>query len=170
VAVVFPCGRRSLASQLSRRGFVPIETIGLEGDDVVGQACSNFEGHLRIGQVRIRPDLRYAAPAGGSAEEAAGDCLVAKLSPPPPLGSEQTRDDGFVIGFLRVLAVKADFESQDGRAGCVLVADDLRLIVLPGRLVLAEPDLDAVPVARAAKLAQIPRHETPNGVGNVLEE
>jgi hypothetical protein len=144
-------------------------SVGLKIRDVVGETGSKLKDQLGISEVGIRPDLRHAPPVPGSAEEAAHYRVVAKLLTPQALRSEQARDHHLVVPLVRVLAVKADLESEDGRLRCVLAADDLRLIMLARRLVLAEPDLDAVAMARTTQLAQVLWHETSNGVGNVLE-
>lgn len=134
-----------------------MEPIGLESRDVVSEPGSKFEDQFGISQVWIRPDLRHPAPVLGPAKEAADHRLLAKLSPPPPLRSEQAGDHRLVVRFVRVLDVEADLKREGSRLGCVLAPDDLCLIVLARRLVLAKPDLDAGAVALAAQVAKLVR-------------
>lgn len=134
------------------------------------ESARDLEGEICAVEVGVGPGLRDAAPGVGAAEKRSDHWLGADLPPPLAFRAQQVGDDPIVDLDIRVLGVEAHLQGEEGGVLDVVGPDDLRLVVLAGRPLGAEPDLDAVPMPTEAHLAQVAHDRPSERLGDLVEQ
>lgn len=98
---------------------------------ILGQSGRQFEGELRVTQIRIGPDLGDTAPVLGPAQELSGDRVASQSLSPGFLLGQEAGENCLVVSYLGIFGVEPHLQTENLGAGHQGGINDLSLVVLP---------------------------------------